>query len=277
MMNFCVKHPEQFSNFECTVCHQALCALCKPISFRGKIMCVHCCDKEEQCFLEQEIRKEASLLKSPFFKNFLRVIAGIAIFAGVFYLFLFWPREIKISLEDRERLQYALTQAYEAGKGSASYARQMKNIMRLDLSFRHILSFLHQGEQAFDAKQYSKALENYKSVKKMLPDWDWIYILIAKCYDALGQIDSAKEELKQAIELNPNGLKAYCVLGKIFAEAEAHDDAILQYTKASFIDPKNTEVLLQLSDLYFKKNRPSKAREYREKAQRITANKKTVP
>jgi tetratricopeptide (TPR) repeat protein len=237
-------------------------------------MCRTCCEHEEQCFLEQEIRKETSLLKSHFFQNFLKAISVLAVFVGGFYMVLFWPREIKISLEDKDRLQYYLTQAYEAGKGSESYARQMKNIMRLDMKFRHVLSFLHQGEQAFDMKQYSKALDNYKTVKKMLPDWDWIYVLIAQCYDALGQIDSAKTELTQAIELNPDSIKAYCVLGKIFEEADAHDDAILQYTKASFIDPKNPEVLLRLSELYLKKNRPSKAREYREKAQRINANKK---
>lgn len=271
-MNSCIKHSNQLATFECSSCHQALCKFCKPISFRGNILCTTCCEKEERCFFEQAERKDSSFLRSHSFQRLMITACAVALFASGFYAVIFWPREIDIPLEDKERLQYCLSLAYDAGKGSATYDRQMKNILRLDMNFRYVLSFLRQGEQAFDAKLYQQALDNYKSVKKMLPDWDWIYILIAQCYDGLGQIDSAKEKLEQAIELNPDGIKAYCVLGKIFEEADALDNAILQYTKASFVDSKNTDVLLKLSELYLKKNSFNKAREFRDKAKKLGAN-----
>jgi tetratricopeptide (TPR) repeat protein len=218
--------------------------------------------------MENEQRKQ-SFLYSPALKRIGFVLSGLIFVYIVFYYSFLNPREVKIPPDDRERLQYYLTLADQSKQGSETYNRQIQNILKISVGYRHVLNFLERGKKNYEKGLYTKALEDYEKVKKMLPDWDGIYIRTGECHRALHQTDHAKTELKEAIDLNPETPKAYLLLGEMQEDENLLDDAILQYTKALFVSPKNGQIFLKLSGVYIKKKRYEKAREFRDKAREL--------
>ncbi|MBN2145067.1 MAG: tetratricopeptide repeat protein [Candidatus Aureabacteria bacterium] len=261
----CSQHTDQTVIFTCAECKTPLCKKCKPVSFHGRILCPACCDKAEKKWLQNELRKQSAF--SPTAIKRTVIFLGIIVMGYLaIYFFILRPREIKIPPDDRERLHYYLSITEQSTKGSETYNRQIQNIMKLSVGYRHVLAFLNRGKKHYAKGNYSLALEDFGKVKKMLPDWDGIYALTGECYKALHQIDPARRELKEAIDLNPESPKAYLVLGEIEEDENRLDEAILQYTKALFVSPKNGQVFLKLAGVYIKKKRYQKAAEFRDKA-----------
>lgn len=265
----CMQH-QQPVVYKCSSCKTALCKVCKPVSFHEKIYCPHCLEKEEKRFFaaEEKTHSAQNYSWSRLISYFLLFI----LFSGGTYYYFFVPRMITIPLDDKERLRYYLSLAYDSPHGSETYKRQMDSIKRLEDRYRNLIGFLQRGEKAAEKKHYEKAIKDFEIVKKLLPDWDGIYILIAQCYKKMEKKAFAKDQLKQAQELNPEHSKAYILMGEIHLEEQEIDEAILQYTKAHFIDRNNPEVLLSLSELYVRKKSFIKAREFRDEARRLGAN-----
>ena len=105
-------------------------------------------------------------------------------------------------------------------------------VMRIAIALILIAGTIAAQQQQQPAAPVPAILENYKPVKKMLPDWDWVYIFIAECYDGLGQMDSAKEELKQAIELNPDHAWGWYLKGALIARDHRLEEAEPLLTRA---------------------------------------------
>ena len=265
----CTQHQKPVV-YHCSCCKTALCKQCYPVSFHEKIYCPRCLEKEEKRFLAAEEKKHAS--RNYSWARLISYCLFFLLFSGGSYYYFFVPRMISISMDDRERLRYYLSLAYDSPRDSEVYKRQMDSIMRLEDKYRNLIGFLKRGEKATDKKHYEEAIRDFEVVKKLLPDWDGIYILIAQCYKKMGKPTFAKDQLKQAQELNPEHTRAYILLGEIHLEEQDIDEAILQYTKAHFIDRNNLEVLLSLSELYVRKKSFIKAREFRDQARKLGAN-----
>ena len=256
--------------YNCSCCNTALCRECRPVSFHEKIYCPQCMEKEEKRFFAAEDKKHSvqSYSWSRLFSCFLLFL----LFSGGTYYYFFVPRMISVSVDDKERLRYYLSLAYDSPRNSETYQRQMDSIMRLEDKYRNLIGFLKRGEKSADKKHYEEAIKDFEIIKKLLPDWDGIYILIAQCYKKMGKTVFAKDLLKQAQELNPEHSQAYILLGEIHLEEQEIDEAILQYTKAHFIDRSNPDVLLSLCELYVRKKSFIKAREFRDEARKLGAN-----
>jgi chemotaxis protein methyltransferase WspC len=65
--------------------------------------------------------------------------------------------------------------------------------------------------------------------------------------------------------------RAYCLLGLIRDAAGNHAEAIQQYRKALYLEPKHREALLHLASLLEKQGDPSGARVLNDRARRLTA------
>ena len=254
----------------CSSCKTELCKECKPVSFHEKIYCARCLEKEEKRFFAAEEKKHSAGSRS--LGKLISYCLLFLLFSGGTYYYFFVPRMISVSVDDKERLRYYLSLAYDSPRNSETYQRQMDSIMRLEDKYRNLIGFLKRGEKYAEKKQYESAIKDFEIIKKLLPDWDGIYILIAQCYKKMGKTAFAKDQLKQAQELNPEHSKAYILMGEIHLEEQEIDEAILQYTKAHFIDRTNPEVLLSLSELYVRKKSFIKAREFRDEARKLGAN-----
>lgn len=265
----CGTHKDSEAQYQCKTCGVPLCRECKPVSFRGKIYCPSCSESEEKALFVSEEKK--ARIRSFKIRETL-MIAFLFLFCASLYYYLFLkPREIRIPADDRDRLRYYLNLAYEK-KSPETYNRQMDNILRINDDYRNVISFLKAGESKLDKLHYAEALKDFEKVKKMLPDWEWIYIFSAKCYAGMNKKDEAEEELKEAQELNPDGSRAYTMLGELYASEGDIEQAILQYSKALFIDSKNCDVMLNLAELYYRKNSRIKAQEFRDEARKLGAN-----
>ncbi len=256
--------------YHCSCCKTALCRDCRPVSFHEKIYCSQCMEKEEKRFFAAEEKKHEAR-NYTWIRLFSFSFLFLLFFGGIYYYF-FVPRMISVSVDDKERLRYYLSLAYDSPRNSETYQRQMDSIMRLEDKYRNIIGFLKRGEKSADKKNYEAAIKDFEIIKNLLPDWDGIYILIAQCYKQMGKTAFAKDQLKQAQELNPEHSKAYILLGEIHLEEQEIDEAILQYTKAHFIDRSNPEIILSLCELYVRKKSFIKAREFRDEARKLGAN-----
>lgn len=270
-MSDCIQHPENPTKFQCKGCKKELCSLCKPVSFHGDIFCHTCLDKEESKYFKKEDKKDA-FWTSLQFKIGLGAITGLLILIFTIYYIMFAPKVVELNVNDRERVQFFLDMAYEAGKGTATYDRNVHNIKRMNAKYINILRYLSLAENALEKNQADVAIENYKKVKVMLPDWHWVYIFLGEVYLKKGTTEEGEIEIKQAIELNPEGTKAYILLSKYYEQQERLDEAILQLSKASFNDKKNGDILIELGKLYLKKKWFVKARELRNKARNLNAD-----
>ncbi len=259
------------------MCKTELCKECKPISFQGKVYCAACCEIAENRLYSMEIKKESFSSKYVFNRLAFSAILLACLISFSGYYFLIKPKDnIVIPPDDKEVLVFYLNLAYDKGKNSDTYKRQMNNILRLDMSYKSLITFLHTGEQYLEEKNYKEALVNFEKIKNMLSDWDLIYVFTSECYSNLGENDKAIDELKQAIELNINNTKAYMFLGDIYEKQDKIEDAILQYTKAFYIDNKNSSLPLKLAELYLRKNSITKAFEYRNQASKLGANTQNI-
>ncbi len=265
------------TTFSCAMCKTELCKECKPVSFQGKVYCATCCEIAENRIYNAEIKKESFSSKYVFNRVAFSAILAACFISFFGYYFFIKPNEnIVIPPDDKEVLVFYLNMAYDKGKNSDTYKRQMNNILRLDMSYKSLIAFLHTGEKYLAEKNYKEALINFEKIKNMLSDWDMIYIFTSECFFNLGESDKAIGELKQAIELNINSTKAYMFLGDIYDKQDKIEDAILQYTKAFYIDSKNSSLPLKLAELYLRKNSITKAFEYRNQASKLGANTQNI-
>jgi len=267
----CATHPQEPVHFNCHGCQKALCGKCEPVSYQGEVFCHPCLERQEQLAFRKETRR-TSIFNVPNLRRFFLLMGLVGFLFGILYVFLFKPREVTLSEEDQERVAFYLAKGYAAGKGTPIYERQMDNIVRIDIGYRHILTFLRRGEGAFLNKNFPGAIQNFKSVQKMLPNWGEINIFLAEVYLTWNDTKEAERELNQSIDVNPNQVKAYKMLAEIYRLQNRLDQAILNYSKALFNDRENIEILLIMAELYIDKKIFHRAEVFRNRAKELGAD-----
>jgi tetratricopeptide (TPR) repeat protein len=101
----------------------------------------------------------------------------------------------------------------------------------------------------------------------------------AKIYELMGlaklsgkEYSKGVEYLNRAIEINPNLISAYFMIGNAYAAQLKFDTAIEQYEKASAKNSKAIPPLVMIGMIYDRKNQPKKANEYYRKVLDIDKN-----
>lgn len=82
----------------------------------------------------------------------------------------------------------------------------------------------------------------------------------------------ATGDFDKAIQLNPNFTEAYIANGKANLEMRRISGAVENFSKAYQLDPKNNEVIKELSSLYFNNRQFQKAIEFAEKCNNCATN-----
>eukprot|EP00607_Mallomonas_marina_P007774 CAMPEP_0182417596 /NCGR_PEP_ID=MMETSP1167-20130531/2058_1 /TAXON_ID=2988 /ORGANISM="Mallomonas Sp, Strain CCMP3275" /LENGTH=253 /DNA_ID=CAMNT_0024591273 /DNA_START=65 /DNA_END=822 /DNA_ORIENTATION=+ len=83
-----------------------------------------------------------------------------------------------------------------------------------------------QGNEAFAAKQYDKAIEFYNKAIALTPDNAILYSNRSACYGGKGLWKESMEDAKTCIEKDQNFIKGYFRLATAQTELKQYDDAI---------------------------------------------------
>jgi tetratricopeptide (TPR) repeat protein len=125
----------------------------------------------------------------------------------------------------------------------------------------NFLGVIYSGEG-----DYTKAEESFREGIK-IEDNSTGRFYLGTVYDKTGQKDSMVEELKRAIEINPDNAGALNYLGYTYLlENRDIEEAYEMIKKACSIEPDNGAFLDSLGWVYYKKGMYDRARELLEKA-----------
>lgn len=110
---------------------------------------------------------------------------------------------------------------------------------------------------------YSGAVLEYQDALKLDPKAG-IHYALAKNYNSLNKVPLALQHAKTAVELSPEKIEYYDLLGDIFSAARQFDSSAAVYEKIIEIDPLNINAHYKLARLY-EKSKPLKAIEIYDK------------
>jgi len=114
-----------------------------------------------------------------------------------------------------------------------------------ELALHHFI----QGEFLVNQGNYALAVLEFQEALDFDPNASTIHISIAEAYHRLGKNKRAENHLHVAIELNPNEIEAYEILGKIYIIEKRFLKAETVYKELNRLDPINSDYFYALADL----------------------------
>ena len=111
------------------------------------------------------------------------------------------------------------------------------------------------------------------------PDFAECHFNLGGIYARQGQLDSAVEAFKRAIQIRPGFTEAQYNLGTVYARQGRWESAILQYNKTVSLQPEHVKAYRGLAAVYQQKGMEKEAREASETATRLESgsNRNRVP
>jgi tetratricopeptide (TPR) repeat protein len=120
-------------------------------------------------------------------------------------------------------------------------------------------------ESALQCEMYTdslpQAVETYRRVVALAPDWIEAHINLGVAYYQMGQLEPARAAFRRAVDLDPqNGISLYN-LGCVLEEVGEVDEAITHLRNAARIMPAHADVHFNLALAYEKRGERRSARE----------------
>lgn len=131
-----------------------------------------------------------------------------------------------------------------------------KNIAKIlnDVKEDSTAEIISQAYDAYNAKDYSKALDLYNSIQPATTD---TLLGIAGAYQGLNQNDKALEYYQKALQSSPNNSDIAYSVGALYANAENYTEAKKYFQRAVQVNPSNTnakEALLDMNEVISQNN-----------------------
>ena len=131
-----------------------------------------------------------------------------------------------------------------------------KNIAKIlnDVKKDSTAEIISQAYDAYNAKDYSKALDLYNSIQPATTD---TLLGIAGAYQGLNQNDKALEYYQKALQSSPNNSDIAYSVGALYANAENYTEAKKYFQRAVQVNPSNTnakEALLDMNEVISQNN-----------------------
>ena len=114
-----------------------------------------------------------------------------------------------------------------------------------ELALHHFM----QGEFLVNQGNYALAILEFQDALDLDPNAPTIHVSIADAYRRLGKNKRAENHLQVAIELNPDEVEAYEILGKIYILQKRLPQAEAAFRELTRLDPDNIDHLYALADL----------------------------
>ena len=109
---------------------------------------------------------------------------------------------------------------------------------------------LETAEKLFAAQEYKEAIGHLKTITKEDPSNLGGWLLMGKCYTALGKEKKAVNAYTEAIQISPDHEEANFLLGMNYSLLEAHVNAIESFKRVIEINPENAQAHFSLGVSY---------------------------
>jgi tetratricopeptide (TPR) repeat protein len=101
---------------------------------------------------------------------------------------------------------------------------------------------LARGKQAFEARQYTQAAEEYRKAVSLEPNSVTARINLGATLSQLGDVSGAIEQFEEAIRIEPGRINAHYNLAILLAGQNKHEQAIAHLQSALKVEPNDTGV-----------------------------------
>jgi tetratricopeptide (TPR) repeat protein len=101
---------------------------------------------------------------------------------------------------------------------------------------------LARGKQAFEARQYTQAAEEYRKAVSLEPNSVTARINLGATLSQLGDVAGAIEQFEEAIRIEPGRVNAHYNLAILLAGQNKHEQAIAHLQSALKVEPNDTGV-----------------------------------
>ena len=159
---------------------------------------------------------------------------------------------------------------YARQKNFAAAQKALEEALQLDPERIDALSLMTQIYVAQD--KYQAAIDRVQQQFGKTKNEPLLYLLLGKL--DIGAKDTAKglEHLQKAVQLKPDLLEAYMLIGNAFATQKKFDYAIDEYQKVIQKQPKAISAMMSLGAIYDARQEYSKANEYYQKVLEVDKN-----
>lgn len=106
------------------------------------------------------------------------------------------------------------------------------------------------GKAAYEARKYSDATAIFERYSERRPDNAWGHYMLGLSAWKSGNLARAESAFENALRIDPNHVKSYVNLSRVFIDQKRHDDASDRLTRAAEIDPSSNEVYRLLGRTY---------------------------
>ena len=129
-----------------------------------------------------------------------------------------------------------------------------------------------QGQKAYEAGDYQKAIDSYEKVVEIDPNFAPVFNALGLAYQGLNaQISDIIWFYKVATDIDPKYVDAYTNTCRAYYEAEDGDSAVIACQKAIQMAPSNASARLTLAWTYLRlKQQPNEAIHYFEEVLKVT-------
>lgn len=140
------------------------------------------------------------------------------------------------------RLADTYSAAGEFEKALSYYEKALEDQLDIDVLFGF-------GFTAYQAGYYQTAIQKFEEIKTLDPDYQSVYLLLAKAYEHEEELKKSMETVKEGLKVNPYQKELYYFGGKIALKLGNKDEAEHYLKKALEQDPNYIEALLTLSKI----------------------------
>lgn len=133
------------------------------------------------------------------------------------------------------------------------FDKEAQKAFRGKLKVVGILKELFDGFVFYHAKEYDQAIKTYTKAIDKMPGFTPLYCLLGDIYRAIGKHEEAIIEYKMAKWIDALCLSAYSGLTQTYEEMGDYDSAIETYKKFIAIHPNNAMLHSNVANLYFMK------------------------
>lgn len=149
-----------------------------------------------------------------------------------------------------ERLAELYSASGEFEKALQFYEHALQDKLDIDVLFGF-------GFTAYRAGFYQKAIGKLTEVKELDPEYQSVYLPLARSYEHEEDLQNALHVAKEGIRVNPYQKELYQFAGKICLKLGEEEEAEINFTEAISLDTSFVEAVLTLNKLYMKQQRYS--------------------
>ncbi|MEW6086849.1 MAG: tetratricopeptide repeat protein [bacterium] len=158
------------------------------------------------------------------------------------------------------KARYMLDLLVDEGKGTSEIIEERKKCKEAEVYF-------YQGIEYFNAGNFEKAIEAFKSAIEVSPEYHQAYYNIGVVYyHYTGDIKRAEDFWKKTLEFDPKNPKVFLNLGIIAYKRGKIEEAVSYWEKIASDNIPLAQAYCNLSVMYHERGDTKKSIEYLEKA-----------